>query len=139
MTDFLQRLFRLWSDPLPEGEGAVAAFRQVYADPVPVNGVDFSAAALVERARTQQRAFEGLEMELIDELHAPGKIVVVFRQRGRHTGPLPTPLGEVAPTGRDVDRQIIDVLTIKGGLVVDVRVVSDDLGLLVRLGAVTLV
>jgi len=138
MSDFLQRLLRLWVEPLPEGDAALAAFREVYADPVAVNGVAFTAEALVDRARAMQRAFAEIALDLIDELHVPGKTVIVFRQKGRHVGPLQTPLGDVAPTGKQVERQVIDVLTIKDGLITDIRVVADDLGLLVDLGAVKL-
>ncbi len=138
MTKLLDRLFRLWTDALPGDEEAAAAFRALYSDPVSVNGVPMDIPALVERARLQQKAFADRQVEVLDEVEAPGKLTVVFRQRGRHVGPLATPLGEVAPTWKFVERQVIDVLTIVDGRVVDVRVVADDLGLLVRLEAVSL-
>src|SRR6266540_2711232 len=96
----VERLLRLWTEPLPPPAEAVAAFREAYTDPVSVNGVDMSVAALVERARAAQRAFADLRMELIEEIEAPGRVVIVFWQRGRHVGPLEMPLGEISPTGR---------------------------------------
>ncbi len=96
----VERLLRLWTEPLPLPAEAVAAFREAYTDPVSVNGVDMSVAALVERARAAQRAFADLRMELIEEIEAPGRVVIVFWQRGRHVGPLEMPLGEISPTGR---------------------------------------
>lgn len=97
-----------------------------------------SASTLVERARTQQRAFADLSIELIERIDIANKVIIVFMQRGRHVGPLATPLGDVAPTGRLVERQIIDVLTFEGARISDIRMVGDELGLLVRLGAVRL-
>ncbi len=45
MTDLLDRVMRLWADPPADDAAAVAAFRHVYADPVPINGVDMTAAS----------------------------------------------------------------------------------------------
>ena len=54
-------------------------------------------------ARGLQRAFADLRMEMIERIETPGRLVIVFWQRGRHVGPLETALGEVAPTGREVE------------------------------------
>ena len=44
----VERMLRLWTDPLPEDDGAAAAaFRELYADPVTVNGAPLSAADMV--------------------------------------------------------------------------------------------
>jgi hypothetical protein len=64
--------------------------------------------------------------------------VIAQLMRGRHTGPLPTPLGTVQPTGREVAVRTIDVLTIADDRVVAVTVVADELGLLSQLDALTL-
>lgn len=139
MSDLLERVLQLWIDPLPEDdEAAVAAFRQFYADPVMVNGAAMPASGLVARARAQQRALAELQIELIDVLAGPGKIIVVCVQRGRHVGPLPTPLGEVPASGHVIERQAIDVLTVNDGLITDVRAVTDELSALVKLGALVL-
>jgi len=37
-----------------------------------------------------------------------------------------------------MERQIIDVLTVRQGVVTEIRVIGDELGLLVRLGALKL-
>ncbi len=103
-----------------------------------MNGVPLAIPALVERARLQQKAFAELRVEVLCEFEAAGKVAIAFRQRGRHLGPLTTPLGEVAATGRVIERQVIDVLTMARGRVTDIRVVSDDLGLLMQLRAVSL-
>jgi Ser/Thr protein kinase RdoA (MazF antagonist) len=139
MGDVLDRLLRLWAEP-PGGDdaAAVAAFRELYADPVPVNGAELTAIDLLGRARALHRAFDGLRMELVDRVEAPDRLVVGFRMRGRHVGPLATPLGTVAPTGREVESRVIDILTLQNGLIPGIFMVADDLGLLTQLGAVAL-
>jgi predicted ester cyclase len=135
----LDRLMQLWSEPLPDRAMAEAAFRSAYADPVLINGTPMGVAQLVERARALQQAYADLSHEILDVVEGDGALAVVFHLRGRHVGTLVTPLGAVPPTGRTVEIRVIDVLTITDGLVSSVRVVPDDLGLLMQLGAVGLV
>jgi predicted ester cyclase len=135
----LDRLLRLWLEPIGETTAAEAAFGEAYADPVTVNGTAVAVAELVERARALQAAYEGLRIELVDRVETPDRVVIGFRMLGRHVGPLPTPLGTVAPTGRVVATRVTDILTVAGGRVTDVWVVSDDLGTLLQLDAVSLV
>jgi ketosteroid isomerase-like protein len=137
--DFVARLLRLWTEPVPAPSEALAAFRELYTDPVSVNGIDVPVTALVERARAFQRAFADLRLELIDRFETPERLVIVFRQRGRHVGPLELPLGEIEATGRDVDVRTIDVLSLRDGRISAVHVVPDNLGLAMQLGAVRLV
>lgn len=136
------RLFRvlmdLWLRPLPNGEAALAAFRCIYTDPVHLNGVATPLASLVERARWIQGALADVEHELLVGLQDRDLTTIVFRMRGRHVGPLPTPLGIVAPSGRLIDRQIIDVLRLEEGRIRAIWVQSDELGALIQAGAVRL-
>lgn len=103
-----------------------------------MNGDPTSLVDLVQRARALQRAFADLRMEIIDEFEAPGRLVIVFVQRGRHVGPLALPLGEIAATGRQVQVRTIDVLSLTDGHISAVDVVADNLGLAMQLGAVGL-
>ena len=137
-TDLAERLFALWIDPPLDDDAALAAFRALYTDPVDVNGMPITAVAMLARARTLHRAYSGLRHEVLDVVEAPGRLVVAFRMRGTHTGPLPTPLGTVAPTGRSVAIRTIDVLTVEDGRIAAVCVVGDELGALIGLDAVTL-
>jgi len=138
VTAIIDRLLRVWLEPLGDEAAAQAAFREVYADPVSVNGTARAVADLVGRARDLQAAFEGLQVEIIDRVEAPERIVIAFWMRGRHVGPLPTPIGVVASTGRVVEALTIDVLTVTDRLVTAIWVVADDLGLLRQLDGVTL-
>jgi hypothetical protein len=118
------------------GSQALAAFRAVYINPVDVNGSAFSAVELLARARTLHRAYSDLHHELLDVVTAPDPLVLAFRMLGTHTGPLLTPLGRVAPTGRPTAIRTIDVLTVVDGRVACVLVVADELSNLVALEAI---
>jgi SnoaL-like polyketide cyclase len=134
----LDRLFPLWTQPVDSRDDAEAAFREVYADPVVVNGVETPVADLVRRAGMLQRAFDQLDMHIVDAMETPDRVVMAFLMRGRHVGPFHSPLGVVAPTQREIEVRTIDVLTVTAGVVSAIWVVADDLGLLRQLGAVTL-
>lgn len=127
---------RLWTEPVAAQPNAMAAFGELYTDPVSINGSDMPLVDLVERARALQRAFADLRIEIIEELEAPGRVVIVFVQRGRHVGPLMLPLGEVPATGREVEVRTIDVLSLSGTRIDAVHVVADNLGLAMQVGAV---
>ncbi len=131
----VERLVRLWTEPVGASAEALAAFGEAYADPVSINGVDVPLSDLVERARGLQRAFADLRLELIEQVEAPGRVVIVFWQRGRHVGPLETPLGEIGPTGREFEIRVIDVLSISDGRISAIQVVPDNLALVMQLGA----
>jgi len=136
MADLLDRLLSLWLEP--PTDGAEAAFAQVYADPVIVNGAEMPVAALVARARSLHGALDDVRIELLDQVETPDRIAIAFVMRGRHVGPLDSPLGIVEPTRRDVEVRTIDVLTVDNDLITRIWVVADELGQLTQLGAVRL-
>ena len=134
----LERLLPLWTQPVDSRGDAEAAFREVYADPVVVNGIETPIADLVRRAGALQRAFDQLGIHILESVATPDRVVIAFLMRGRHVGPFSSPLGTVAPTQRTIEVRTIDVLTVAAGVVSAIWVVSDDLGLLRQLGAVEL-
>jgi SnoaL-like polyketide cyclase len=136
--DVVERLTRLWTEPLPAPAEAVTAFAEAYTDPVSVNEVETPLADLVARAGMLQGAFADLRIELIERVEAPDRIVIAFWQRGRHVGRFETPLGEIEATGREFAIRVIDVLTITDGRISAIQVVPDNLGLVMQLGAVQL-
>src|SRR4051794_3424234 len=100
----VEHLFGLWTSPLAEDPAAgVAEFGKLYTDPVRINGADISLADIAERARSMHRAFDDLRIVVVDQVEAGDKLVLAFRQTGRHIGPLSTMLGEVPATGRQID------------------------------------
>lgn len=130
-------LLRLWTRSLPRAEH-VRAFAQFYTDPVVVNGTSFTLDALYDRALVQQRALSDIQIEILDQVDTDERTIVAFRHRGKHTGPLATPLGEVAPTGKVIERQVIDILRYEGTRICQIWVVADELGGLLQLDALTL-
>jgi hypothetical protein len=138
VADLIDRLAAVWIQA-PTGDARdEAAFREVYTDPLTLNGNDASIAELVDRYRALHAAFADLEIEVLDRTELRDALAVVLRQRGRHVGPFRTPLGTVAPTGRAFDVTGIDILTVRDGRISRIWVVADELGRLAQLDAVTL-
>jgi hypothetical protein len=88
---------------------AEAAFGQVDANPVLMNGTEMTVTEMVGRARSLQQAFTGLSMDILDAVETPDRVVIAFALRGRHVGPFVSPLGTFAPTQRDIEVRTIDV------------------------------
>jgi ketosteroid isomerase-like protein len=139
MTFDVDRLLRLWSDPIPDDAAAQAAFAELYTDPVTVNGMPLTTADLVARARALQAAFDPLERELLQAVEADGTVAVAFRLGGRQVGTLGTAAGPLPPTGRRMELRVIDVLTLTGGRISSIWMAADELGALAAAGAVRLV
>jgi predicted ester cyclase len=135
----VDRLLRLWTEPLPAGAAAEEAFRAVYTDPVTVNGAALTAADLVARARALQAAFADAQREVVSVVEDGDRVAVAFRMGGRQVGPLGTSAGPLPPTGRHVELRVIDVLTLTGGRISEIWMVADELGALAAVGAVALV
>ena len=135
----VERLLRLWTDPLPDGPPAEDAFRALYTDPVTVNGASLTAADLVARARAVQGTFEQVRREVVSVVDDGDRVAVAFRMSGRQVGPLATSAGTLPPTGRQLELGVIDVLTLTDGRISDVVMVADELGALSALDAVELV
>ncbi len=132
----VERLFTLWDDVPPTDEQARAAFAGLYADPVRINGAGMSLDELVDRARRTAAALEDRRTEVLSVVADGDRTAVAFRLHGRHVGPLDTPLGPAPGTGADVTVQVIDVLTVENGLITEIWMVGDYLGLLVGEDAV---
>ena len=132
----VERLLRLWTDPLPTDDAsAAAAFGELYTDPVTVNGTPLPMSDLVGRARVLQGALERPEREVLAVADAGDSVAVAFRLAGRQVGPLDTPAGRLPPTGQWIDVRIIDVLTLSDGRVTAIRMVADWLPALAAAGA----
>ncbi len=138
MTDLVDHALALWSTPLPEGDAALAAFRDVYADPLAVNGSSTPLHVLVDRARMMQSALEDLRHEIDERCETPGRRAFAFRILGRHVGPFVTPFGEIAATGRPVELVGMDIFLVDEGdrRITGVWAVADYLGLLLQMDAI---
>ena len=136
MSQLLERALRLWTEPLPEGDAALAAFRTVYSDPLVVNGESTALRVVVERARMLQGAFEGLRHQIKERFEGPGRQAFAFRLTGRHVGTLETPLGPIAATGRELTLDGMDIFVVDdaGQQVTGVWAIADQLALLIQAG-----
>jgi SnoaL-like polyketide cyclase len=136
MSQLLERALRLWTEPLPDGDGALAAFRTVYSDPLVVNGESTALRVVVDRARMLQGAFEGLRHQIKERFEGPGRQAFAFRLTGRHVGTLETPLGPIAATGRELTLDGMDIFVVDdaGQQVTGVWAITDQLALLIQAG-----
>ena len=137
MSFDVDAMMRLWSEQLPESdEEAAAAFRELYTDPVVVNGAELSVEDLVARARAVHRTFDRRDNEILDLVQDDDKLAVAFRMSGQQVGPLATTLGPLPPSGRRLELRVIDILTLTNGRVSKIWMVADELGALVAADAV---
>jgi predicted ester cyclase len=137
MSFDVNAMMRLWSEQLPDSdEEAAAAFRELYTDPVVVNGVELGAADLVARARAVHRTFQRRDNEILDVVQDDDKVAVAFRMSGWQVGPLATTLGPLPPSGERLELRVIDILTLTNGRVSKIWMVADELGALVAADAV---
>ena len=133
----VEQMLRLWTEPLPGDDAAAAAsFRELYSDPVTVNGTPVTAFDLVARARMMQGALEQPEREVLAVVDGGVSVAVAFRLAGRHVGPLETSAGRLPPTGQRIDLRIIDILSLTDGRVSAIWMVADWLAALVAVDAV---
>jgi uncharacterized membrane-anchored protein len=96
----VERLLRLWTDLPADDRSAAASFRELYADPVVINGAPVDAPGLVARARAIGAAFDQLERTVLEVVDGGAKVAIAFRLRGRHVGRLDTAAGPLPPTGQ---------------------------------------
>ena len=135
----VERLLRLWSDSLPEDDAAAAdAFRELYTDPVTVNGTPIGVADLVARARAVQHTFDPVRREVLSVVEEEDRVAVAFRMGGPQVGTWTTSAGPVPASGQEFWLRVIDVLTLADGRITDIVMVADELGVLVALDAVRL-
>ncbi|MER7166445.1 ester cyclase [Micromonospora sp. NPDC000207] len=68
--------------------------------------------------RTWTGAFPDLRAEVTGRVETAGGLALEQRLTGTHTGVLHTPLGTVAPTGRTVSWDVVDVVRARRGRIV---------------------
>ena len=139
MSYDITALLDLWTRPHQDRVEAEQAFRQLYTDPVVVNGSTLTASQLVQRAVALQGALDQVHREVLDLCDAGTKVAVAFRLEGRHIGPLSTSAGVLAPTGQRLSLRVVDILTLTDGRISSITMVADELGALAPINAATLV
>ncbi|MCV2489219.1 ester cyclase [Geodermatophilus sp. YIM 151500] len=99
-------------------------------DAGPFTGIE----PFVEYGRAFLRAFPDGRIHRDHYLESGDRVVVEGRFTGTNTGPLRTPAGELAPTGRAMTLPFADVFRVVEGKIAEHRVYYDSLDLLTQLG-----
>lgn len=70
-------------------------------------------------------AFPDMQVEVQSMLETGDRVAAEVRFTGTHTGPLAGPGGELPPSGKRIDMQAADFLTVSGGQITSWRVYID--------------
>lgn len=130
----LKDLLDLWFLSPPDDQALLEGFRRVYADPVRVNGHEVPLVGLVAQVKGLHTAYTDLVAEVSHQVATATGAAIAFEMRGRHVGPLPTPVGTLEATGRTARVPTIELLTVEAGRITAVEVIADELVLLKELG-----
>lgn len=79
-------------------------------------------------------AFPDLRVEVMSVCAEECRVAVEVMARGTHTGPLVSPGGEIAPTGRAVSLHVLDLWDLREGHTVRARTYYDSVCLLRQMG-----
>ena len=128
----LEALLALWMVPPSTRADPHAAFAELYADPVLINDQPTSVADLVTRAEAVHAAFSDQTTEVLEVVADGQRVAFAFRREATHAGTWSTPLGDLPASGARVRLTGMDILTIADGRVVAIRVLTDDLAVIVQ-------
>ena len=110
MREFVDRALALWDGIAAAQDDAVDRFREVYADPVTVNGALVPLSGMVDRARAMGAAFTDRRTVIHEVVEGDGTLAFAFEIHALHTGPWPSTDGRaVEPTGRPIVVQGLDI------------------------------
>lgn len=77
-------------------------------------------------------AFPDMQLPLLDFVAEGEKVLVRLKVQATHTGAF----GDMAPTGRRVDIDVLDLFQIRDGVLVEHWALLDNLGMAKQLGAI---
>ena len=110
MSELVDRALALSDGNAAAQEDAVDRFREVYADPLTVNGAVVPLSGMVGRARSMGEAFTDRRTVVHEVVEGDGTLAFAFEIHARHTGPWPTHDGRtVEPTGQPIVVQGLDI------------------------------
>ena len=90
--------------------------------------------AVLAWMRTFSTAFSDISFEMLATIEAGDTAIDEGYLSATHTGTMPGPQGEIAPTGRRIRVRECDVITVRDGAVVSHRFYYDQLDFLGQLG-----
>jgi steroid delta-isomerase-like uncharacterized protein len=111
---------------------AVLARDTVYEEPATGAHAE-GPAEVLDVNRAWKRAFPDAKATIDRAIEAPDAITLEITYRAHHEGPLATPAGEVAPTGREITVHAAEILDIRDGKVVADRNYFDMASLMEQL------
>lgn len=76
-------------------------------------------------------AFPDMELPLLDFVAEGEKVLVRLRVQGTHSGAF----GDLAPTGKRIDIDVLDLFQIRNAVLVEHWALLDNLGMMKQLGA----
>lgn len=79
-------------------------------------------------------ASSDMKKHITNQIASADQVVSEFTLRGTHDGPLRTPTGEVPPTGRIIELEVVEVLGVRKGKIAWIRNYSDTTTLIRQLG-----
>lgn len=86
--------------------------------------------------RGHKTAFPDVQIEVTNQIAADDSVVNEFVAHGTHTGPLQTPSGTIAPTGRPVTFTVCEVCQFRDGKLAGLHNYQDKVALLRQLGLI---
>jgi len=135
-SEIVDRLLAVWTHPPEDLELLERELRDIYTDPLTLNGATMALSDLVAFAVTTAGAFSEQTTELLQVHQTDSVLAFAFIRRGRHTGTYASALGPVAATGRNFELRGLDLLTLQDGKISGGWAIADESGLLRQLGAV---
>jgi hypothetical protein len=110
VSDFVDRALALWDGDAAAQDDALDRFREVYADPLRVNGTVVPVSDMVDRARGIREAFADRRTVLHDVVEGDGFVAFAFDIHARHVGRWVGVSALVEPSGREVVLHGMDVI-----------------------------
>jgi hypothetical protein len=127
MRELVDRALALWDGNAAAQEDAMDRFREVYADPLTVNGALVPLSGMVDRARAMGAAFTDRQTVVNEVVEGDGCLAFAFEIHARHTGRWSTTDGRaVEPTGGPMILQGLDIFRFdERGRVVTIWALND--------------
>ena len=119
-----------------DGMAALAAENMEVVN-IPVGATLSGPAGFRQHAQGWGGAFPDSRVEVTNVIASDEGVVVEFRGRGTHTGPLASPAGEIPATGKSVDIPFCDVYQVKGGKLSSLHAYFDSATMLRQLGLIS--
>ena len=79
-------------------------------------------------------ASSDMKKHVTNQVASEEQVVSEFTLRGTHDGPLRTRAGEIAPTGRAIELEVVEVIGIRDGKIARIGNYSDSATLMRQLG-----